>query len=238
MDSLVLFFDQIDRASLPLVGGKGANLGELSKAGFPVPPGFCLTTRAYKEFIATSLEMASLFAQLDQLKVNDLDQLRKLGQQIRSHLRKLEIPDHLKNAIISAWKSIGKEYTYAIRSSATVEDLPTASFAGQQDTYLNIKGQENLLHQIRQCWVSLFTDRAIAYRAKNGFSHRQVYLSVVVQRMVYPETSGILFTADPISGNRKVVSIDASFGLGEAIVSGKVSADLYKIKANQIIQRK
>src|SRR5690606_33233245 len=124
-----------------------------------------------------------------------------------------------------------------IRSSATAEDLPTASFAGQQDTYLNIKGQEDLLRQIRQCWVSLFTDRAIAYRAKNGFDHRQVYLSVVVQRMVHPETSGILFTADPINGNRKVVSIDASFGLGEAIVSGKVSADLYQVKEGRILQK-
>lgn len=237
MDSLVLFFDQIDRASLPLVGGKGANLGELSKAGFPVPPGFCLTTRAYKEFIATSSEMDSFFVQLDQLNPHDLDQLRALGQQIRNHLQQLEVPDDLRREIFSAWNTIGKEFTYAIRSSATAEDLPTASFAGQQDTYLNIKGQEDLLRQIRQCWVSLFTDRAIAYRAKNGFDHRQVYLSVVVQRMVHPETSGILFTADPINGNRKVVSIDASFGLGEAIVSGMVSADLYKVKANQIIQK-
>ena len=115
--------------------------------------------------------------------------------------------------------------------------MPTASFAGQQDTYLNVKGREELLWHVRKCWASLFTDRAIAYRMKNGFDHRQVFLSVVVQRMVNPEVSGILFTADPLTGNRRVVSIDASFGLGEAIVSGKVSADLYKVKEGRILQR-
>src|SRR5690606_27410245 len=114
---------------------------------------------------------------------------------------------------------------------------PTASFAGQQDTYLNVKGREELLRHIRKCWASLFTDRAIAYRMKNGYDHRQVYLSVVVQRLVNPEVSGILFTADPLTGNRRVVSIDASVGLGEAIVAGKVSADLYKVKEGRILQK-
>ncbi|SEM84068.1 phosphoenolpyruvate synthase [Lihuaxuella thermophila] len=235
MKSHVLFFDQVDRSSLPYVGGKGANLGELSKAGFPVPGGFCVTTHAYKTFIATSPEMDSLLGELNKLNPNDLNQLRKWGERIRSHLLQLEIPAELKSDIIHAWEAVGTRYAYAIRSSATAEDLPTASFAGQQDTYLNIRGQDELLRHVRKCWASLFTDRAIAYRAKNGFDHRQVYLSVVVQRMVNPEVSGIMFTADPVSGNRKVVSIDASFGLGEAIVSGIVSADLYKVKAGQII---
>lgn len=237
MSSKVLFFEQVDRTRLSDVGGKGANLGELAKAGFPVPGGFCVTTYAYQEFIATSAEMDSLLDQLNALDPNDLNRLRELGERIRFHLRQLEIPIPLKNEIIQAWESIGKEYAYAVRSSATAEDLPTASFAGQQDTYLNIKGQEELLQHIRKCWASLFTDRAIAYRAKNGFDHRHVYLSVVVQRMVHPETSGIMFTADPVNGNRKVVSIDASFGLGEAIVSGQVSADLYKVKDGKIIQK-
>jgi len=149
----------------------------------------------------------------------------------------MEIPASLKREITEAWRRAGEEHAYAVRSSATAEDLPTASFAGQQDTYLNVKGREELLWHVRKCWASLFTDRAIAYRMKNGFDHRQVFLSVVVQRMVNPEVSGILFTADPLTGNRRVVSIDASFGLGEAIVSGKVSADLYKVKEGRILQR-
>jgi phosphoenolpyruvate synthase/pyruvate phosphate dikinase len=237
MKSYVLFFEQVDRSSLPYVGGKGANLGELSKAGFPVPGGFCVTTYAYRDFIATSPEMDSFLDELNEMNPDDFNQLRKLGERIRTHLQQLEIPLQLRNEIIHAWESVGKEYAYAVRSSATAEDLPTASFAGQQDTYLNIKGQDELLQHIRKCWASLFTGRAISYRAKNGFDHRQVYLSVVVQRMVNPEISGILFTADPVNGNRKVVSIDASFGLGEAIVSGMVSADLYKVKDGQIIYK-
>ncbi|MBN2909565.1 phosphoenolpyruvate synthase [Polycladomyces sp. WAk] len=237
MKSHILFFEQVDRSSLRYVGGKGANLGELSKAGFPVPGGFCVTTYAYQDFIATSPEMDTLLNELNELDPNDLTQLRKLGERIRTHLQQLEIPARLRNEIIHAWETVGKEHAYAVRSSATAEDLPTASFAGQQDTYLNIRGQDELLRHIRKCWASLFTDRAISYRAKNGFDHRQVYLSVVVQRMVNPEISGILFTADPVNGNRQVVSIDASFGLGEAIVSGMVSADLYKVKAGKIIHK-
>ncbi|MGA8942836.1 MAG: phosphoenolpyruvate synthase [Thermoactinomyces sp.] len=237
MKAYVLSFSEVDHSSISYVGGKGANLGELCKAGFPVPDGFCITTRAYRDFIASNPEMESFFSELDQLDANDLNQLRDLGKRIRSHLQLLDIPVPLKNSIIQAWKSAGTQYFYAIRSSATAEDLPTASFAGQQDTYLNIRGQDELLHHVQKCWASLFTDRAIAYRAKNGFDHRQVYLSVVVQRMVNPEVSGIMFTADPVTGNRKVVSIDASFGLGEAIVSGMVSADLYKVKAGQIMEK-
>lgn len=237
MKSHVLFFNQVGRSSLPYVGGKGANLGELSKAGFPVPGGFCVTTHAYQDFIATSPEMDALLNALNAIDPADLNQLRNLGERIRTHLQQLEVPVRLKNEVLNAWESAGKDYSYAVRSSATAEDLPTASFAGQQDTYLNIKGPDELVQHIRKCWASLFTDRAISYRAKNGFDHRQVYLSVVVQRMVNPEIAGIMFTADPVSGNRTVVSIDASFGLGEAIVSGMVSADLYKVKSGKIMQK-
>lgn len=236
MNSYVLFFDEVDRSHIQYVGGKGANLGELCKAGFPVPEGFCITTRAYQDFIATS-KKDLYFDELDQLNPDDLDRLRDLGQRIRNHLTQLEIPDPLKSPITEAWQSTGTQYTYAVRSSATAEDLPTASFAGQQDTYLNIKGEEELLEHIRKCWASLFTDRAISYRMKNGYDHRQVYLSVVVQRMVDPEVSGIMFTADPLNGNRNVVSVDASFGLGEAIVSGMVSGDLYKVKEGRVIEK-
>ncbi|MDX8367673.1 phosphoenolpyruvate synthase [Cytobacillus sp. IB215665] len=237
MKSCVLFFEEIDRSSLPLVGGKGANLGELSKAGFLVPGGFCVTTSAYKEFIQTSPEMEQLLNQLNQLDINDLNSLRMLGEKIRCHIQGLAIPKEVEKEIILAWEKVGQDHFYAVRSSATAEDLPTASFAGQQDTHLNILGQGQLLDHIRKCWASLFTDRAIAYRVKNNFDHEHVYLSVVVQRMIKPDISGIMFTADPITGNRNVVSIDASFGLGEAIVSGIVSADLYKVKSGEIISK-
>jgi phosphoenolpyruvate synthase/pyruvate phosphate dikinase len=123
---------------------------------------------------------------------------------------------------------LGEEDAYAVRSSATAEDLPTASFAGQQDTYLNIIGKTAILKHISKCWASLFTQRAVTYRLQNGFDHRKVQLAVVVQKMVFPQVAGILFTADPVSGNRKVLSIDASFGLGEALVSGLVNADQIK----------
>ncbi|SDH48212.1 phosphoenolpyruvate synthase [Alteribacillus bidgolensis] len=237
MTSRVLFFNQVNRSSLPYVGGKGANLGELSHAGFPVPDGFCISTAAYKDFIATSNKINEYLESLNKLDRHDSEQLRETGKRIRSHLHQLNIPGHLKDEIVAAWKSAGMDNSYAIRSSATAEDLPNASFAGQQDTYLNIRGEDELLKHIRKCWASLFTDRAIAYRTKNGFDHYHVYLSVVVQKMVSPEISGIMFTADPSSGNRRVVSIDASFGLGEAIVSGLVSADLYKVKEDKIIHK-
>jgi phosphoenolpyruvate synthase/pyruvate phosphate dikinase len=238
MTPYVLFFEQIDHLSLPYVGGKGANLGELTKAGFPVPGGFCITTHAYQDFIATSPQMDRLFTALQAIDSTDLNQIREVGGRIRSHLQQLVIPGEIRDEIIQAWTKQGRSHAYAVRSSATAEDLPNASFAGQQDTYLNIKGENELLQHVRKCWASLFTDRAIAYRAKNAFDHREVYLSIVIQQMIIPDISGILFTADPVNGNRTVVSIDASFGLGEALVSGMVSADLYKVKNDRIILKK
>ncbi|WP_226583902.1 phosphoenolpyruvate synthase [Halobacillus litoralis] len=233
----VLYIDQVDRSSLALVGGKGANLGELSKAGFPVPGGFCVTTQAYQDFISNSTRMDSLLDELDQLGSDNLEQLRVLGKRIRDHFQEMTMPEDLMKSILHGWRKVGQEHFYAVRSSATAEDLPTASFAGQQDTFLNIKGESDLLKHIQSCWASLFTDRAISYRVKNNFDHRKVHLSVVVQRMVQPDRSGIMFTSDPVTGNRKVVSIDASFGLGEALVSGIVSADLYKVRENKIIEK-
>jgi pyruvate,water dikinase len=147
------------------------------------------------------------------------------------------MPEDVKADILRAWEASGKDKAYAVRSSATAEDLPTASFAGQQDTYLNIRGSVQLLKAIQNCWASLFTDRAITYRTKNNFDHRSVFLSVVVQQMVFPEVAGIMFTADPISGRRKTISIDASFGLGEALVSGLVTADLYQVRLGKITKK-
>ncbi len=233
----VLHFDEIDSTRLPDVGGKGANLGEMSKAGFPVPQGFCVTTAAYREFIAASREMDKLLDSLDRLQPDQLDEIGRLGRRIRDHLQSVIMPETVKSAIIEGWQASGEDREYAVRSSATAEDLPTASFAGQQETYLNVKGAGQLLQAVQQCWASLFTDRSIVYRARNGFDHRAVFLSVVVQRMVFPEVSGIMFTADPVTGNRRIVSIDASFGLGEALVSGIVSADLYQVKADKLIKK-
>lgn len=237
MDKYVLHFHEIDRNDLPQAGGKGANLGEMTKAGLPVPQGFCVTTAAYRAFLQASREMEGLFDRLDRLRHDDLDGIRPLGERIRGHLAATPVPPDIEAAIAAAWRQTGEGKAYAVRSSATAEDLPTASFAGQQDTYLNVRGRERLIAAVRQCWASLFTDRAISYRAKNGFDHRSVYLSVVVQEMVFPEVSGIMFTADPVTGHRQTVSIDASFGLGEALVSGLVSADLYQVRSGRIVNK-
>lgn len=238
MKRYTLSFQEIGKSDLFLVGGKGANLGELTRAGFPVPAGFCVTTRAFDRFIANSSEMKSFYEQLKQLDVENIAELKKIGETIRTHLHNLPFPEEIASEVLFQWRKLGEEKFYAIRSSATAEDLPTASFAGQQETYLNVAGEENILHYIQKCWASLFTDRAIAYRSKNGYEHEKVALSVVVQPMVFPEVSGIMFTADPVNGNRKIISIDASFGLGEALVSGLVSPDLYKVKNEQIQSKK
>ncbi|MFA5536589.1 MAG: phosphoenolpyruvate synthase [Bacillota bacterium] len=237
MEKYVLGFNEVDKTSLPYVGGKGANLGEMIKAGFPVPQGFCVTTLAYRTFVQQSPRIKAFIDQLGHIKLNDLENIRKLGLSIREHLKSMPIPDDIRIDILRAFQAIGEDKAYAVRSSATAEDLPNASFAGQQDTYLNIRGSQQLFKAIQNCWASLFTDRAIVYRAQNNFDHGGVFLSVVVQEMVFPEVAGIMFTADPITGRRKTISIDASFGLGEALVSGLVTADLYQVRLQNITKK-
>ncbi|MCF2489879.1 phosphoenolpyruvate synthase [Dyadobacter sp. CY347] len=235
----VIEFQDIDQTKTVLVGGKGANLGELSKiSGVRVPDGFCVTTNAFKEIIADSPDIDSLLDQLALLDVNDRKAISETSAEIRSLIEKTAIPALIRAAIDSQIKHFGQNNAYAVRSSATAEDLPTASFAGQQDTYLNVIGKETILAHISKCWASLFTDRAVTYRIQNGFDHRKVQLSVVVQKMVFPDAAGVLFTADPVNGNRKVTSIDASFGLGEALVSGIVNADHYKVRDGNIVEKK
>jgi pyruvate,water dikinase len=226
---LTLSFSQLAPSDLPLVGGKGANLGALARAGVRVPPGFCVTTEAFERFIAALPGADALFARLELLDGTSVDAARAAAEAMRSALHALVMPDDVARAIVAAWRSLGPEHPLAVRSSATAEDLPGASFAGQQDTYLNVRGERALLDAVRRCWISLFTDRAVLYRARGGFGHRAVRLSVVVQQLIDPEVSGILFTADPISGHRQVISVDAGFGLGEALVSGLISADLYRV---------
>ena len=233
---LILPFTDIRATDLPLVGGKGANLGEMAHADFPVPAGFCLTTTAFQQFIDASPDADELYASLNTVTPDDVETARKVGQQVRQTLLTVPIPEAIVRAVRQQWQQVGADNAYAVRSSATAEDLPDASFAGQQDTYLNIIGEEALLDAMRRCWVSLFTDRAILYRSKNRFPHEDVKLSVVVQQMVMSEMSGILFTADPLTGHRHTATIDASFGLGEALVSGIVSPDAYRVdKRNMTI---
>ncbi len=224
-----LRFDEIDIDDLARVGGKGANLGSLTRAGVRVPPGFCVTTSAFDRFISQLADADARFATLDALEGTAVEEARRAGEQMREALAHIAIPSDVAESIVRGWRVLGESHPLAVRSSATAEDLPGASFAGQQDTYLNIQGEAALLDAVRRCWISLFTDRAVLYRARNGFGHRSVKLSVVVQQLVDPDVSGILFTADPISGHRHVASIDAGFGLGEALVSGLISADLYKV---------
>ncbi|MGC7949316.1 phosphoenolpyruvate synthase [Bacillus sp. II_CA] len=238
MSSFVLDFQEIEKRQLSLVGGKGLNLGELSNIqGIQVPEGFCVTTVGYEKAIEQNEELQTLLQQLTKLNREDRAQIGEMSKEIREVIMAVQIPSDVVEAVAHYLSRFGNEHAYAVRSSATAEDLPYASFAGQQDTYLNIIGKEAILQHVRKCWASLFTERAVMYRMQNGFEHNQVSICVVVQKMVFPEASGILFTADPITSSRKVLSIDASFGLGEALVSGLVSADNYKVKEGKIVDK-
>lgn len=233
--SFVFRFQDINKTNTDTVGGKGANLGELTRInGIHVPDGFCISTEAFKRVLEASPLVNDLLDQLSLLKVEDRDKIIALSREIRRVIEEMAIPANIREEISGFLSTMGKQNAWAVRSSATAEDLPNASFAGQQDTYLNIIGETAVLRHISKCWASLFTERAVVYRIQNGFDHRKVLLSVVVQQMVFPQAAGILFTADPVNGNRKVLSIDAGFGLGEAMVSGLVSADNYKVSNGQI----
>jgi rifampicin phosphotransferase len=239
MKSYVLGFEQIDATKLALVGGKGANLGELSRIeGLRVPEGFCVTTDAYREVTRRTPEFDPLLDRLDLLKVDDAQEIRDVSGRIRSSLEATEIPSDIADEVARHLAELGAENACAVRSSATAEDLPTASFAGQQDTYLNVTGADAILESISLCWASLFTERAVVYRIRNGFDHRKVLLSVVIQKMVLPEVSGIAFTADPVTSNRRIVAVDASFGLGEALVSGLVDPDVYRVRQGEIVEKR
>jgi phosphoenolpyruvate synthase/pyruvate phosphate dikinase len=239
MSSYVFGFQDIDKTKLMIVGGKGANLGELCKIeGIRVPDGFCISTEAFKRTLSETPSINGLLDQLSLLKVKDRDKIRDLSGEIHKVIERLVIPQDIQEEINRHLSRLDEKNAYAVRSSATAEDLPTASFAGQQDTYLNIIGKEAILKHISKCWASLFTERAVTYRIQNGFDHRKVHLSVVIQKMIFPQAAGILFTADPVTSNRKVVSIDASFGLGESLVSGLVNADNYKVRNGEVIDKK
>jgi len=238
MGGYVLGFQEIDRTQIAVVGGKGAHLGELSRIeGVRVPAGFCVTTDAFRRIMAEAPSIDERLDRLSRLAPDDRAAIGALSAEIRGALEGIAIPDELAAAITGRLGEIGEQAAYAVRSSATAEDLPTASFAGQQDTYLNIVGAAAILQHVSRCWASLFTERAVIYRLRNGFDHRKVHMAVVVQQMVFPQAAGILFTADPVTGNRKVASVDASFGLGEALVSGLVNADVYKVRDGENVAK-
>ena len=239
MSSYVLGFQDVDKTKLMVVGGKGANLGELSRLeGIRVPDGFCITTEAFERIIGETSSISELLDQLSLLKVDDQAKIADLSGEIRRTIEGISIPQDISEDIVRHLSRLGEENAYAVRSSATAEDLPTASFAGQQDTYLNIIGEEAILKHVSKCWASLFTDRTVIYRLQNNFDHRKVHLAVVVQKMVFPQVAGIMFTADPVTSNRRVLSIDASFGLGEAMVAGLVNADNYKVSNGKVTDKK
>ena len=238
IERYVLGLEEIDKTQVALVGGKGASLGELSRIeGIRVPAGFCVTTDAFRRVMTMAPRVGDQLDRLSRLEQDDRQAIRTLSAEIRLTVEGIAIPDDLAAAITSSLTRLGGQAACAVRSSATAEDLPTASFAGQQDTYLNVLGPAAILEHVRRCWASLFTERAVTYRLRNGFDHRKVHMAVVVQRMLFPRAAGILFTADPVTSNRKIVSIEASFGLGEALVAGLVNPDVYQVRDGEVVAK-
>ena len=227
-DALVLALENVGTAMLALVGGKAANLGELMRAGLPVPAGFCLTTQAYVRATAPA-GLGGIHSALGTTDPDDLPALAALAAKARATVISADVPDDIAAAVRGAYAALGAGAAVAVRSSATAEDLPFASFAGQQDTFLNVVGGDAVLAAVRKCWASLWTDRAVTYRAAQGIRPSAVTLAVVVQRMVEPSVAGVLFTANPVTGRRHEAVIDASPGLGEAVVSGAVNPDHFVV---------
>ncbi|MFJ7586796.1 rifamycin-inactivating phosphotransferase [Streptomyces sp. NPDC097617] len=229
---------EVDETQVAVVGGKGAQLGGLSRIeGVRVPDGFCVTTDAFRRIMAGAPSIDERLDRLSRVDPDDREAIRTLSARIRRTVEGIAVPDDLAAAITGGLTRFGEQDAYAVRSSATAEDLPTASFAGQQDTYLNVVGPAAILRHISQCWASLFTERAVVYRRRAGIDHRAVHMAVVVQRMAFPHASGILFTADPVSGDRKVSTVDAGLGLGEALVSGLVNPDVFRVRDDEVVAR-
>ncbi|HJJ26482.1 MAG TPA: phosphoenolpyruvate synthase [Methanocorpusculum sp.] len=222
----ILWLAQIHNTDIPSVGGKGASLGEMTNVGLPVPPAFVVTAQAFRRFLQMTKLEDTLFPMLESLDVDDNDALNAASDKAKAMVETAVMPEVIRNDILASYKKMGKDIVVAVRSSATAEDLPGASFAGQQDTYLNIKGDDDVIDAVQRCWASLYTARAIYYRSKNGFDDRTVNIAVVVQQLVFSQKAGVMFSSHPISGAKTVI-IEGSWGLGEAIVSGTVSPDNY-----------
>ncbi len=248
MEKIVYWFNELDKGSLSIAGGKGANLGEMTQAGFPVPPGFVVSAQSYHSFMQGSRLEALVKVKTDGLNPEDNKKLQQAGEDIRQAIMAQNVPQDIRAEIVRAYNKMcgvnyipsgNDEVLVAVRSSATAEDLPDASFAGQQETYLNIQGGDAVVQAVKRCWASLFGARAIYYRQNQGIDHVTVGIAVVIQRMVQSEKSGVMFTVDPMTNDRNKVVIEAGFGLGEAIVSGSISPDHYAVDkhSNKIIEK-
>ena len=237
----ILWFDKLGKEDIPLVGGKNANLGEMIRAGVPVPPGFATTAEAYREFIAETGIAEKIYKIIEET-VTDTDdpkQYEEASKRVRQLIEATPVPGTIEKAIRIAYNELGKrtkarETFVAVRSSATAEDLPDASFAGQQETYLNVKGADELVQKTVMCWSSLFTPRAIFYRTQKGFKHEEVLISVGVQKMVNARVAGVTFTINPVTGEPNQIVIEANWGLGESVVSGAVTPDDYVVDKNTL----
>lgn len=220
----IVWFDEVTRKDLRLVGGKGANLGEMTRAKIPVPPGFIVTTDAYSIFLQRTGIERKIYNLLGSLDVDNSKQLQEVSAEIKRIFLEAPMPPEIATDIRNAYRQMGRGLV-AVRSSATAEDLPEASFAGQQQTYLNVEGEDEVLYAVHKCWASLFEARAIFYRVHHGFDHSSVRIAVPVQRMVQSEAAGVMFTVEPITNDRSKITIEAIHGLGEMLVSGDVTPD-------------
>ena len=224
----VVWFQEVTKNDVPMVGGKGANLGEMTRAGIPVPPGFIVTASAYFDFLKQTKSMDEIRRLLKPLDANDSRQLQQIAAKVRQVIIDAPMPPETATKIKEYYAEMGKGLV-AVRSSATAEDLPEASFAGQQRTYLNIEGPDEVVSAVQGCWASLFEARAIFYREQQGFDHFKVGIAVPVQRMVQSEAAGVMFTVEPTTSNKEIITIEAVLGLGEMIVSGDVTPDHYEV---------
>jgi pyruvate, water dikinase len=233
----VMWFKDLSKKSLAEAGGKGANLGEMLQNGFPIPNGFVVTAGSYYKHLEANNLREPITRILGALDVNDNDALMKAAEQIQEMIVKGSMPVDVQNDIVTSYKQlcemVGRQVYVAVRSSATAEDLPTASFAGQQSTYLNVLGPEDVVKSVKDCWASLFEPRAIFYRVENKFEHMKVGLAAVVQMMVQSEKAGVVFTVDPLYQDPDILSIETAYGLGEVVVSGQVTPDTYRVDKNE-----
>jgi pyruvate,water dikinase len=234
-----LWFEECDRDTVPLVGGKNANLGEMLKSGIRVPPGFALTSHAFKLYMDKEKLWDIVRKTLSSISLEDIKAIGEAGSSIREAILSASMPQQIQEEIINAYQLLCqrcgvKEIPVAVRSSATAEDLAEASFAGQQDTYLWIRGEQEVLKATQKCWASLFTDRAITYRMKAGFPQDRVLISVGIQKMVNSRSAGVMFTLDPITGDKSKITIDANWGFGESIVQGMVSPDNFIVQKDSL----
>ncbi|NOZ76456.1 MAG: phosphoenolpyruvate synthase, partial [Euryarchaeota archaeon] len=230
----IAWFEELGKDDVGLVGGKGANLGEMTKAKLPIPPGFVVTAAAYNQFLDETGIRDSINEILSGANVDKSSELQAASKKVRKVIEESEMPQSIKDDIMAGYRKLSEmsgveEEFVAVRSSATAEDLPGASFAGQQETFLNIRGEDVVVERVRKCWSSLFTPRAIFYREKQGFEHSKVSIAVVVQKMINSDKAGVMFTIHPATGEKNKLIIEAGWGLGEGVVSGTVTPDHYVV---------